>query len=405
MLNIYLKTMKNYFFASIAVMLVFTACDVQNPGPIDEAALNSKEALPGLVVGMSADYSVALSLTTRWGSVWGDDLTHSGTLGAPTIYATGKINSEDVDPWWNNAHRARWVAEQGVERISKVLESESDNSIYAARANLYAGFSNRTLGENVCYAVIDGGDAQDFKTHFSRAEGYFQKAIAVAQNIGNNELLNAAYAGRASVRAAQGDWTGAAADAGQVPTDFVYKAIYSLNSSRENNSWPTESVNRGEYTVWNTKWEDVADPRLPQELKLAANGDTASAANGTSPWITQMKYPSEATDIPIAKGTEMLLIRAEMELRENQDVGAAMTLINQGRTHHGLADLTANDINEAWEHLQDERGKDMWIEGRRFWDLRRWYEETGPSHNDFLDGRDQCVPVGKTEQEMNPHLN
>ena len=100
----------------------------------------------------------------------------------------------------------------------------------------------------------------------------------------------------------------------------------------------------------------------------------------------------------------MLLIQAEMELRANQDINEAMSFINQGRTYHDLSDLTAGNLQQAWNHLQDERGKDMWLEGRRFWDLRRWYDESGPSHNDYLEGQDKCVPIGQSELEANNNL-
>lgn len=388
----------------LPILLFVYSCDVENPGPIAESALNTPSAVPGLVVGMSADLSFAYRTTTRWGSVWGDELTHSGTFAAPTVFSTGAINSEDINPWWEDAQRARWVAESGIERIRDILGDEFDTNENVLKAHLYAGYSNRMLGENVCFAVIDGGPREDYTVHFERAESYFTDAITIANNIGNQDLLYAATAGRASVRAALGDWTGAATDAATVPIDYTFEAVYSTNSGRENNDWPPNSINRGEYSVWGTQWEGVNDPRLPQEVIYTSSNDTATAANGVTPWITQMKHETDGDNIALSKGTEMLLIRAEMELRENQDFVAAMSYINQGRNHHGLGNLNAADITEAWGHLQDERGKDMWLEGRRFWDLRRWNEESGPANNSFLDGRDSCVPIGQSELEMNPNL-
>lgn len=398
---------KSIFITTVAAMiliLIISACDVQNPGPIAEDSLNSEEAIPGLVTGMSSDFSLGYRVTTYWGGVWSDDLIHSGTFAAPTIFRTGEINSEDVDPWWGPAHRARWVAENGVERIQNILDEGYDQSFYAARANLFAGYANRHLGENVCHAVIDGGPAEDFTVHFERAEEYLSESIRIAENIGNSELYMAALSGRASVLAAKGDWVGAANDAMEIPIDFRYEALYSLNSSRENNNWPTNTIDRGEYSVFSTPWDGVDDPRLPQEVVLTAGGDTATAADGNTPWITQLKHETEADNIALAKGTEMLLIRAEMELRENQDIDEALEYINEGRGFHGLDPVDADNLEEVWEILHYERGADMWLEGRRFWDLRRWNEDDGPANHSFLDGRDNCVPIGQEEIGSNENL-
>ena len=389
---------------AITAVILLSGCDVQNPGPIEESALNSSNAIPGLVVGMSADLSFAYTSTTYWGRIWADEQTHSGTFSAPTIFSSGALNSEDVDPWWEDAQRARWVAEDGLVRMEEVLGEEFSSNINVAKAYLYAGYSNRMLGENACYAVIDGGEQQPNTVYFERAEEHFTNALDIADNLGEQDLYLAALAGRASVRAALGNWTAAAEDASKVPMDYTFEAVYSINSSRENNDWPSRTTERGEYSVWGTQWEGVEDPRLPQEVKYTSDGDTATAANGTTPWITQLKYPTDDTNIPLSKGTEMLLIQAEMELRVNQDFDGAMSFINQGRAYHDLSDLSAGNIQEAWNHLQDERGKDMWLEGRRFWDLRRWYEESGPSHNDYLEGQDKCVPIGQSELEANNNL-
>lgn len=222
--------MKKFVPMLMILLGVVYGCDVQNPGPIAESALNSTDAIPGLVVGMSSDLSVAVSQTTYWSSVWADELTHSGTYAAPTIFSTGVIQSEDVNPWWNDAQRARWVAESGIERMEGLLDNQFNESEYAARANLYAGYSNRILGEHSCDAVIDGGARESYSIFFDRAEQQFSRALTIADNTGNANIRNAALAGRASVKAALGDWSGAAVDAENIPIDYRFEAIFSLNS-------------------------------------------------------------------------------------------------------------------------------------------------------------------------------
>ncbi len=128
------------------------------------------------------------------------------------------------------------------------------------------------------------------------------------------------------------------------------------------------------------------DPRIPWQNVPKAGGGIANAANGTTPWVRQQKYLDDGADIALAKGTEMLLIRAEAALRDG-DVAGAMDLVNQVRAYHELEPVAAATAAEAWPILQDERGKTMWLEGRRFWDLRRWSAESGPAHN-TLPGRE-----------------
>jgi len=378
--------------------------DVTNPGPINDVDLDTPVAMPALVVGMSGDLSSALSITVIWGSVWSDDLFHSGTLGAPTIFARGVIAAIDVNDWWGRAQRARWVAEQGIDRMKEVLGTGFETYALTPRAYLHAGYANRILGENTCNAVIDGGAPQENAEHFRRAEQFFTEALRIATAQNATAWKNAALAGRAQVRAALGNWSGAVQDAALVPIDFHYDGIFSLNTSREGNGWQAVTLVRGEYTVWNTRWYAVeGDPRIPWQNVPKAGGGIANAANGTTPWVRQQKYLDDGADIALSKGTEMLLIRAEAALRDG-DVAGALGLVNQVRAYHELEPVAAATEEEAWPVLQDERGKTLWLEGRRFWDLRRWNTETGAARNSFLDGRDNCVPISENERLTNPNI-
>jgi len=393
------------FLTALAASGCSDLLDVTNPGPIEDDDLNAPGAMPALVTGMAGDLAVALSITTIWGSVWSDDLLHSGTLGAPTVFAQGDIDATQVNPWWNDAHTARWVAEDGIRRMQEVLGDGFTTSALAPRAYLIAGFANRILGESVCQAVIDGGAPTPFTDHFIRAEGQFTEALGLAGAQGEAELVTVAHAGRAQVRAALGDWEGAAADAALVPSDFRHDAVYSTNTERETNGWPEDTLTRGEYTVWGTPWYEIPDdPRIPWEEVLTGTGALATAANGSTPWVRQQKHLTDADEIALAKGTEMLLIRAEAALRAG-DPGTAMDLMNDVRTSHGLGTLSAADEAAAWPILQAERGKTLWLEGRRFWDLRRWYDEEGPAHHGFLEGRDRCVPISDSERLSNPNVS
>lgn len=400
------KGTKTLRVLALAVVAVVTAgceglLDVESPGRIGDEDLGNQDAISGMVTGMKYDLSEAYDNGLELIAMAALEVWHGGSYDWGDI-PRGIILDDDSSPW-NSAQQARWVAEEGLRRMEEILEpAQFTSSPFVAEANIYAGFANRFLGENFCSSVLDGGPEIANTDHFPRAEAQFSAAIQTAQTIGRADLANAALAGRASVRAWQGDWTGAAADAAMVPTDF---AIYAEIDTEMRNEITYETHTRFEYTVWNTVFEDhPADLRAPWQIVYNADGSVANTANGSNPHYQQLKYQDRADDIALAKGTEMLILRAEAALREN-DIPGAYTLMNEARTFYGMAALPqAATIEDAWADLHFERVATNWIEGRSLWDYRRWYQETGPAYNPLMDGRDPCFPIPESEKEANPNL-
>jgi len=375
--------------------------DVTNPGPVEDDALDRPEAMPALVHGMSSDLSYALSRMSYITALAAGEQSSSGSYLWTKAVAGGVMDIDEAPDVWGAMQRARWVAESGLARMQAVLGSDFESSPLAARAYLHAAYSNRMLGESVCQAVFDGGPPGDPKQHFERAESHFTSALAIAQSAGDAQAVSAALAGRASVRASLARWDEAVADAEKVPIGFSYDAIFSLNSGRENNYFVSETYNRLEATEYGTEWAEVfGDPRVRWDTLYDAGGSVRKGQDGQTPVFQQRKYATFADDIPLAKGTEMLLIRAEAVLRDD-DVPGAVEFINQERAFYGLGDASASTPAEGWALLQRERGAVLWIEGRRLWDLRRWHAE---GLNDFLEGRDDCIPPSREEQAANPNF-
>jgi hypothetical protein len=385
--------------------LLVAACDlsVTNPGPLADEALNVPEAMPALVVGMSADLSVAVGIMIRATSLMSGETAHSGNYANENWWYAGDFDETHVNDLWADMQRARWEAESGIERMKTVLGSSFETDSLSATAYLLAGFANRMLGENVCNAVFDGGPSQPYTDHFTRAQSEFSEAIRLATAQNKTALLNAALAGRASVLAWQGDWAGAVADASQVPTSFVYNAIFSTNTNREQNDFAYETISRREYTVYNTEWANVVgDPRLPWDTVKTSSGKFQTGQDGVTRFYRQKKYTSLGSNVPLVKGTEMLVLRAEAALR-NSDLTGMTTLINQERAAYGLAPIAEPaTVDDAWPVLQFERGAVTWLETRRFWDERRWGAE---GLNTFLVGRASCIPISMNEQMSNPNLH
>jgi starch-binding outer membrane protein, SusD/RagB family len=391
-----------------AAVMAVTACDglldVDSPGRIGDDDLESPDAIPGMVIGMQYDMSQAVDGGLELISMASMELFHGGSYGWNEI-PRGTIEDDDSSPW-SSAQQARWVAEEGILRMGEILEPDQfARSPYAAEANVWAGYANRFLGEVFCSSVINGGPEIDHAEHFSRAEGYFTDAIALAEAAGRADLEDAAYAGRATVRAWQGNWSGAATDAEQVPIGFTWWAQL---DTEMRNEITYETHTRFEYSVWGTIFEDHPDdPRAPWEIEYNADNSVANGANGSTPHYKQLKYTDRADDIPLAKGTEMLILRAEAALREGvSGIPAAYGLMNEARVDgYGMDPLpVAATLAEAWADLHFERLATNWIEGRALWDYRRWSQESGPAQNNELDGRDLCWPIPEWEKDANPNF-
>jgi hypothetical protein len=392
--------------AGVAVAtFIATGCDlsVTNPGPIQDSQLDVPAAIPGLVNGMSGDLSFALGNYIDRGALASGELAAAGNFAAEQQYYIGVIRPEDVNPDWSNMQQARWSAENGLQRMQKVLGADFEKNVDTPRAYLYAGFANRLLGENVCTGVIDGGPAQSDSVYFQRADSLFTRSYNTAKALNNTTVANAALAGRASIRAWLGDWNGAVTDASQVPNNFVFNALFGTGTARENNDLAFQTITRRETTVFGTVYANVfKDPRTPWDTVKTTGGAVQTGQDGKTKFFRQTKYTSLGSSVPLVKGAEMLLLRAEAALR-NGDITGMTTLINQERAlYTGLTPVTAPATTAAaWTLLQAERGSVTWLEGRRLWDLRRWLVA---GTNNFLATRSKCIPVSTNELAANPNL-
>jgi hypothetical protein len=385
--------------------LATAGCEVTNPGPIADEELNVPAAVPGLVTGMSADLSVALGPLQEISGIVGDDMYHGGSYTAEGLWNRGIIRPEDMDGNWARMQRARWVAEEGIERMKSIAGYTYGNDTLSVRANLLHGFANRMLGEHMCEAVFDGGPAESFTQYFVRAEAAFTEALTIATKINNTSGKNAALAGRAQARAALGKWAEAAADAAQVPITFSYLGRFSTNTTRENNSFVSETWVRREYTVFSTQWaQTFGDPRVLWDTIKTSSGAIQKGQDGKTNYFRQRKFTDLGADVALAKGAEMRLIEAEAALRAG-DLNAAWVKVNAARAAYSMAALPVPaTIAAAWPIFQKERAATLWNEARRFWDLRRFYTEQPPLKITFLEGRDKCFPISAEERDANPNL-
>lgn len=410
--------MKNFKTVAVLVLsiLVMIGCDftVTNPGPTDDEALDNIGAHEALVNGMSYSFARALGDLAYIGSEPSQELTGSGRVHPVKLPLNpGQLVDNEVNRQWALAHEARWTAENGVERLERVLEDEFQSNRNAASALLYAGYSNRLLGENMCYAVIDNGAAEDHLVHFDRAEGYFTRAIEVAQNSGDANIVEAAYAGRAQVRTLSNNLTGAAEDAANVSDTFRWEASYTTSTSDQYNIlyWTNDNNPYRAHSAWDTYYENYYEETGDPRVRWGFNDDNPVGEFENIPWYFQLKYPNRDSNIALSKGAEMRLIEAENELVQgNWEV--AMDIINDLRSdiisdfdNNSIPSWSADSVEEAWTNLKRERGIVLWLEARRLGDLRRWINNSTPGEMEDMSGNSVCFPISENEKRSNPNID
>jgi len=404
------------------LLLTLGGCDdlftVKNPGQIQDEDLNSEEGLSALVVGVHYDFSQATDNMNFDIARLTDEMAGSGSYFSTGRLRRGIVDREDANGPWNTVQQARWVAEDAIRRMQDVLGEDFGNRPdLAAEAYLHAGLANRTLGEDFCQVTFDGSGAQPNTAAFDRALGHLENALTYAE--AGSDIETAAYAGLAQVHVGLGNWSDAVAAASNVPTDFVFDAT--ADGSDLENEIFDETWDRHEMSAYQTLAGSFAPPGDPRAPYIDCTDEQAGCSNsigadGETPHYKQNKYPTEATDHPAAKGTEMRLIEAEAALR-NGNVGDAVAAMNEARDHYGIDPLdpdtissssTSFDANDqAWSILDDERHLTLWLEGRRLHDLRRWnhpFLNGGSIVYPGIDQRASCYPISQNECDVNDNV-
>ena len=441
--------------AALVAVLATAGCDlgVTNPRTIADESLDDPRVIPAIAAG--AIGQVAVATTGRGaGSSAGlymgvalltDELVHSGgSAGFRSLSdGTPADDTPDAEARWANVQSARWTAERAISRIGRLVPDSASNR-HVATTSLWAGFANRMLGDNFCQVTFNGGPPRDPKEALKRAEEHFTRAIDIGRAARMDTLVTAALGGRAQTRMMLGNWQGAVADAGQVPIEFGFVIDHSPNTQ----SWNTIVAfgfdgTRGEATVWGTPFADWGvnfslpaaqrrgDPRVEFDARTDTLQQYIKGNDDRRPRWRQLKYQVSGDNTPLVRGTEMRLIEAEAALVAG-NWQAAVDKINQVRTlwngfledQFDLPMVSASGPTEAWHLLMKERGIEMWLEGRRLGDLRRWSTTPGVPTPPFTVVRKEaagqpatedprvpvtqvpqlCLPVGRTERLTNPNF-
>ena len=403
-----------------AVAASVAACDldqllsVETPSRLAEeaylvpsnAALISRSAVSDYECALGA-YAVASGLaanelveTTQTASRWHYDRrsvipteAHYSTFGCEAIGVYTPINT------------ARYTNDQAV----AVLEGWTDAQVpnrqqLIARNAAMAGFSLILLGEGFCEGVIDVGAAMTPAQLFEQAEARFDKAITAAQAANDQNLLNLARVGRARARINMGDDAGALADASEVPTSFVYNATADINAGRRNNRVFQQNNQNANVTVA-PEYRNVTVNGAPDPRVVAIDDERMSADQVNPVWL-QGKFSGLSASFPIATGVEARLIEAEAR-GGTEGVGVLNTL--RARSGVGLPALTTAESADFTAALVEERRRELWLQGNRWYDIRRFNLQLTPAVGVTYAkggsyGDQRCWPLPDAEKLANPNF-
>ena len=305
---------------------------------------------------------------------------------------------------WVPLHTARVQAESAFDRIESFPdEAVPDKPEKLATIALYAGYTYTVLGEGFCQMTLDGGEPIQPGAVLAIAEEWFTTTITLAQQAGDQEVLNAAYVGRARVNLDLEQWEAAAADAREVPEGFELFATRSAEVERRWNKGHNFFNIGGHATVApafrDLEFKGVPDPRV-EVIDAGRVGFDAV----TPLWLST-KWPSLDTDIPLATWEEAQLILAEAAVRTG-DPQTAVDIINTLHARAGLPAFDPATDGAVLDHVIQERSRELFQEGgHRLNDMLRLGLPffTGTDHVGQQYGSTTCLPLPIVEGSNNPN--
>ena len=453
-----------------AFAVVLSGCDLEvlNPGAIQDGDLNTPELMPVLVAGVSAEYNDVQDNYAFDIARLTDEAAGTGSYGSTQDFRTGFYTDQDAEGDWEQMHEAAWAADQAWIRLQEVLEGAEQTSVNGARLFVYRGHAFMRLGEAYCNVAFDVGPSEPRSAAFARAEGAFNQALTIATAANSTQWRLAALMGLAQAEFGKavegtGSWaaaSGAAQTALSAVTaageDLGYadNAIYAQGAN-SNIIWQ-ETWGRAEIGVYRTlaqamfegpdadprtsftkcgEWTDLASAypdNIPGKVTKTGNcdGDGSGAhqgADGDHAHYRQNRYDDRGSDIPRASALEMLMIMAEAAV-QTSDYATFIGHINTARAHWGLGALaaptemgsllqwpyTVEDVTDANSGtalaiLDRERYANLWMQGKRLYDMERWNHPFLTSSG-WITGstsvadRVSCFPMPRNECQLNPNM-
>ena len=414
--------------AGVVLALSIGACDsllnVGSPSRIPADPLETPANADLLAHGAIADFDCAYGAFVHMGGMMTDELEDATLTAARWVYdqrairtsdAYGLNGCQDSPP---GTYSPLQTARESADNVLRLLQGWTDAEVpdrgeLIGEMATYAGYTRVLLGEMFCSSVISSIDAGGNITYgteltpqqmFQSADSLFTLAIGTAGI--NDSVQTLAYLGRARSERDQGLLAQAAADAGQVPADFIYRSTSSTATPRRQNLLYEESNTQSVASAVGPRYQAMNDPRVKFQ-------DLGSASNSHVEYVAQLKYPTASDPIPIGRYAEAQAIIAEADIAAGQ-IPQAVTIIDQFRARGGQGNYAGPmDSASVMNELLDQRSREFYLEGQRLEDVRLYNIQLLPAtgspyrNGGFYgpSGNQLCLPLPDAERQGNPNLN
>ena len=401
--------------------------DVEPASRIPAALLEQPQNAKLLSDGAIGDFECAFGSYVVNAGMIGEEFIYAQQTASRTPYDRRNTTKDDPDYSVNTCvglgvYTPLHIARQSNENLLALLKTWSDADVAAGpgspnRTDLmgiaaaYAGYAYVLLGEGFCTMAVSsvsidktliyGGEIEPDSV-FKLAIARFTEAIDHAGTAGNTSVQALAYLGRARAKLNLGDYEGARADAGQVPSGYLRTASASDAAPRRQNRVTGQNSEVNKALSVGDIYRAMGDVRVPVDTNRPSK---TVSATGVVHYF-QKKYLTTATPLPLATYEEAQLIIAEAHIRAGRLVDA-LPILQASRTRGGQGLFVGTTQAEYLAELIDQRRRELFAEGHHLGDVIRYDIALTPPpgtpyHFGGNYGDQVCLPLPAAERLNNP---
>jgi starch-binding outer membrane protein, SusD/RagB family len=372
---------------TLAMVLALNACDtlleVENPGEIEDTAINDPSLIKPMVNGVVNEFQRDFSFLVFAGAILGDEALNGHNFSQWREFDLREVldDNSQLLSIYQAVQRPRAMGDEMALRMRPMVDEAK--SMDLATVLTYGGYAYVYLAEYFCFApVAADGEALRSEAIAAIAVQRFQEAIAITQQNTGAEAVrirNLALVGAARASLLQDKNQEAIAFASQVPAGYVewVRHVDSPTNLRNYLQGATSGTNR---TIGlDPSFLGLNDRRVRHDAtgRTGHNQQTIlfTPFQGSSYGEWEMEGPSRTiattTPIRLASGLEARYIIAEAGGMNDVEL---LAFINERRAVGGQEPFVGADLQAE---LRDQRRRDFFLDGHRLGDLRRYRTRDG----------------------------